>query len=200
MHYRDIRKFGFFDLTQGDPADRTPYVNRVGPDPFEITVPQFTRLVLSKNKAVKSLLLDQSLISGLGNIYVDESLFQAKIHPLTKAGAISAARIKNLHRVIRSVLSRAILKKGSTLKDYRRPDGSSGRLSKLSSGLRTDRTGLSFLSISDSKNKGRRTGHPFLPRLSKALNWRTKEPAGPRQKGSLQGLGPATSEKMHIFR
>jgi formamidopyrimidine-DNA glycosylase len=126
MHYRDIRKFGFFDLIQGDPTDRAHYVDRVGPDPFEITAPQFTRLVLSKNKAVKSLLLDQSLISGLGNIYVDESLFQAKIHPLTKAGDISAARIKNLHRVIRSVLSRAILKKGSTLKDYRRPDGSSG--------------------------------------------------------------------------
>jgi formamidopyrimidine-DNA glycosylase len=126
MHYRDVRKFGFFDLTQGDPADQTPYFKRVGPDPFEISVLQFTRLVLSKKKAVKSLLLDQSLISGLGNIYVDESLFQAKIHPLTKAGAISAARIKLLHRVIRRVLSRAILKKGSTLKDYRRPDGSSG--------------------------------------------------------------------------
>jgi formamidopyrimidine-DNA glycosylase len=126
LHYRDIRKFGFFDLIQGDPAALIPYVKRVGPDPFEISLPQFTRLVLSKKKAVKSLLLDQSLISGLGNIYVDESLFQAKIHPLTKAGALSAARIKVLYRVMRSVLSQAILKKGSTLKDYRRPDGSAG--------------------------------------------------------------------------
>jgi formamidopyrimidine-DNA glycosylase len=123
MHYRDIRKFGFFGLVQGDPATR---IASVGPDPFEISAPQFTRLIRSKNKAVKALLLDQSLISGLGNIYVDESLFQAKVHPQTKTGDLSTARLQNLHRVIRTVLARAISEKGSTLKDYRRPDGSSG--------------------------------------------------------------------------
>lgn len=126
LRYRDIRKFGFFDLTLSNVSDRISWFGRIGPDPFEITPSQFIRLVHSKNKAVKSLLQDQSVISGLGNIYVDESLFQAKIHPLTKAGTLSPARIKNLHRVIRTVLSRAILKKGSTLKDYRKPDGSSG--------------------------------------------------------------------------
>ena len=123
MRYRDIRKFGFFDLIQTNPAHSIPYLNNLGPDPFETTSDQFARITLSRKKSIKSLLLDQSLISGLGNIYVDESLFQAKIHPLSKTGELSLARIKNLHRVIKKILSQAISKQGSTLRDYRRPDG-----------------------------------------------------------------------------
>jgi formamidopyrimidine-DNA glycosylase len=123
MRYRDIRKFGFFDLIQSRSNDVIPYLSRVGLDPFETTLNQFVRIILSRKKSIKSLLLDQSLISGLGNIYVDESLFQAKIHPMTQTGALSPARIKNLHRVIKKILSLAISKQGSTLRDYRRPDG-----------------------------------------------------------------------------
>ncbi len=126
MRYRDIRKFGFFALFQGKPIDSNPYLSRLGPDPFEITSNQFVKIVLSRKRTVKSLLLDQSLISGLGNIYVDESLFQAKIHPLTKSDTLSPARIKDLHRIIKKILTRAISMQGSTLKDYRRPDGTSG--------------------------------------------------------------------------
>jgi formamidopyrimidine-DNA glycosylase len=126
MRYRDIRKFGFFDLFPGKPIDSNPYLSRLGPDPFETTSNQFVKIVLSRKRTVKSLLLDQSLISGLGNIYVDESLFQAKIHPLTKTDTLSPARIKDLHRIIKKILTRAISMHGSTLKDYRRPDGTSG--------------------------------------------------------------------------
>jgi formamidopyrimidine-DNA glycosylase len=126
MRYRDIRRFGFFDLFQGNQTGSNIYLSRLGPDPFEITPNQFVKIVLSRKKSIKSLLLDQSLISGLGNIYVDESLFQAKIHPLTKADTLSPARIKNLHRSIKKILTQAISMQGSTLKDYRRPDGTSG--------------------------------------------------------------------------
>ena len=126
MRYRDIRKFGFFALFQGNPTNSNPYLSRLGPDPFEITSNQFVQIIIPRKRAVKSLLLDQSLISGLGNIYVDESLFQAKIHPLTRAGTLSPARIKDLHRIIKKILALAISKQGSTLRDYRRPDGISG--------------------------------------------------------------------------
>lgn len=126
MRYRDIRKFGFFDLFQGIHTVSNPYLSRLGPDPFEITPNQFVKMILPRKRAVKSLLLDQSLISGLGNIYVDESLFQAKIHPLTRADTLSPIQIKTLHRIIKKILVQAISKQGSTLKDYRRPDGSSG--------------------------------------------------------------------------
>jgi formamidopyrimidine-DNA glycosylase len=126
MRYRDIRKFGFFDLIQGNPPNPNPYLSHLGPDPFEITSNQFIKIVLSRKKTVKALLLDQSLISGLGNIYVDESLFQAKIHPLTKADTLSPARIKDLYRIIKKILTQAIAKQGSTLRDYRRPDGIPG--------------------------------------------------------------------------
>jgi len=127
MSYRDIRKFGFFDLSRGDPTTQIPYISKLGPDPFEINSAHFIKTVHSKNKAIKPFLLDQSAISGLGNIYVDESLFQANIHPLTKTNALSHAQIKNLYRVIKKVLSQAILKQGSTLRDYRKPDGISGK-------------------------------------------------------------------------
>ncbi len=126
MRYRDIRKFGFFVLVQGNSSSLNPYLSRLGPDPFEITSNQFIEMILPRKRAIKTLLLDQSVISGLGNIYVDESLFKAKIHPLTRADSLSPVRIKSLHRIIKNILARAVSWQGSTLRDYRRPDGTSG--------------------------------------------------------------------------
>jgi formamidopyrimidine-DNA glycosylase len=130
MRYRDTRKFGFFALIQEPDTHSLPLLSRLGPDPLEISSPHFIRIIHSKNRTIKSLLLDQSMISGLGNIYVDESLFQAQIHPLTKTGLLSTTQIKNLHHLIKKILQRAITLQGSTLKDYRRPDGFSGGFQK----------------------------------------------------------------------
>jgi formamidopyrimidine-DNA glycosylase len=126
LRYRDIRKFGFFDLMEEGSENPRAYWHNLGPDPFEVTSDQFVRILQSKNKPIKALLLDQSVISGLGNIYVDESLFQAAIHPMARVKALSPSKLKNLHRVIKKILNRAIQEQGSTLKDYRRPDGSIG--------------------------------------------------------------------------
>jgi formamidopyrimidine-DNA glycosylase len=126
LRYRDIRKFGFFDLEDATTSSQSPLLLNLGPDPFEITPGQLIGMMHSKKKTVKSLLLDQSAISGLGNIYADESLFRAKIHPLTGTGVLSKTRIQILHQTIREVLSQAIREKGSTLRDYRRPDGQPG--------------------------------------------------------------------------
>lgn len=126
MRYRDVRKFGFFALGQGKAMPENPSLSRLGPDPFEISASQFLKIVQSRKRAIKSLLLDQSLISGLGNIYVDESLFQAQIHPQAGTGLLPAARVRVLHRLIKKILSQAISWQGSTLRDYRRPNGISG--------------------------------------------------------------------------
>jgi formamidopyrimidine-DNA glycosylase len=126
MRYRDIRKFGFFDLIPKHLVEEPLYIGKLGPDPFETSPSKFFQIVHSKNKTIKSLLLDQSVISGLGNIYVDESLFQARVHPQTRAMALSQGQVKNLFRIIKNILSQAIRMQGSTLKDYRRPDGTSG--------------------------------------------------------------------------
>ncbi|MBA4395489.1 MAG: DNA-formamidopyrimidine glycosylase, partial [Desulfobacca sp.] len=126
LRYRDIRKFGFWDLLQEGSENGPAYWRNLGPDPFEITSSQFVRTLQAKNRSIKSVLLDQSAISGLGNIYVDESLFQAAIHPMTRIKALSPSDLKNLHQVIKKILNQAIQEQGSTLRDYRRPDGTSG--------------------------------------------------------------------------
>jgi formamidopyrimidine-DNA glycosylase len=130
MRYRDVRKFGFFDFIPKHRAEEPLYITKLGPDPFETSPNTFFQIVHSKDKTIKSLLLDQSVISGLGNIYVDESLFQAGLHPQTKSKTLSQDQVKNLFRIIKKVLSQAIRMQGSTLKDYRRPDGTSGGFQK----------------------------------------------------------------------
>jgi len=120
--YYDARRFGYFWIGPGEGlGDRL----NVGPDPFQIRVPVFREMLLRRTAPVKSLLLNQKLLSGLGNIYVDESLFCAGIHPVTP-GRFVAGDARELLRQIRVVLRNAIRSGGSTIRDYRRADGSRG--------------------------------------------------------------------------
>ncbi|MEW6188376.1 MAG: bifunctional DNA-formamidopyrimidine glycosylase/DNA-(apurinic or apyrimidinic site) lyase [Thermodesulfobacteriota bacterium] len=126
LRYRDVRKFGFFQYEPADRPESLSGLRRIGPDPFETTCQKFTDLIQSKRRNIKSFLLDQTMISGLGNIYVDEALFQSGLHPLTQTGVLSKSQIQNLFRIIKKILKRAITAQGSTLRDYRKPDGTSG--------------------------------------------------------------------------
>jgi formamidopyrimidine-DNA glycosylase len=126
MRYRDVRKFGFFDLVSGLEAGIPPYLNKVGPDPFELSPKEFFQLIHKHNKTIKGLLLDQSVVSGLGNIYVDESLYLTGMHPQIKASSLSPGQAKNLFRNIKKILLHAIRHQGSTLRNFRSPDGSAG--------------------------------------------------------------------------
>jgi formamidopyrimidine-DNA glycosylase len=126
LRYRDVRKFGFFSLTAGSAEPGMTLLSNIGPDPFEITAGRFVKMVQKKDSTIKALLLDQSLISGLGNIYVDESLFRAGIHPQTRTSHLSEPELKKLFKSVRTILLQAIKWQGSTLKDYRQPDGLSG--------------------------------------------------------------------------
>jgi formamidopyrimidine-DNA glycosylase len=122
LHYVDARRFGFWWL--GEPDEVAGELG-IGPDPFEMKPRALERLLEGRSASIKSLLLNQRLISGLGNIYVDELLFAARIHPET-AGRDVADRASEILTFARRVLRRAIKWKGTTFRDYRGPDGSEG--------------------------------------------------------------------------
>lgn len=125
--YRDIRQFGFLHG-----MDRTGYMQwkearALGPDPLELKPGDFVSLLRKRKGRIKPLLLNQKFIRGLGNIYVDESLFAAGIHPLTPAMNISEEQGLVLHREMIKILKKAIRLKGSTVSNYQSPGGLKGR-------------------------------------------------------------------------
>jgi formamidopyrimidine-DNA glycosylase len=122
LEYVDPRRFGFFWVGAGDDLGRQL---NIGPDPFQLSAPELSRRLAGRRAPVKSLLLDQRLVSGIGNIYADETLFRAGVHPLTPGDA-AARHADGLLREARSVLRRAIRHGGTTIRDYRKADGSAG--------------------------------------------------------------------------
>ena len=127
--YRDVRRFGTWLLLRDDELE--PYLaTRLGAEPLH---GGFTARVLGERLAgrrapIKAALLDQRTLAGMGNIYVDEALWRAKIHPHAPASELTPAQHRALHRAIRQSLEAGIARQGATLRDYRTPDGSSGRM------------------------------------------------------------------------
>jgi formamidopyrimidine-DNA glycosylase len=121
VRFRDPRRFGGIWWLGKSFSD-----DALGPEPLTISPKQLAKQLATTTRAIKVALLDQKLVAGLGNIYVDESLFTAGIHPLTPANKLSPLQVARLNRVIKSTLRRAIRLRGSTLRDYRDADGSIG--------------------------------------------------------------------------
>jgi formamidopyrimidine-DNA glycosylase len=124
----DPRRFGALDLVATAAEDSHRLILGLGPEPL---LPTFTARVLGaalagKATPIKSALLDQSIIAGLGNIYVSEALFRAKISPFRLAGTLTPAQIRNLVKAIRTTLTEAIAAGGSSLRDYAQPSGELG--------------------------------------------------------------------------
>jgi formamidopyrimidine-DNA glycosylase len=111
--YHDPRQFGRIEFSEGVP----PRVARLGPEPLEIDFDEF-RARLRRKTRIKPLLLNQTFLAGMGNIYADESLFAAGIHPLAIAGRLNAARAAKLYDAIRGILKHAIQLGGSSISDY----------------------------------------------------------------------------------
>jgi formamidopyrimidine-DNA glycosylase len=108
-----------------------PPEGNMGPEPMQTRPPQLARRLSRTKRAIKNALLDQTVIAGLGNIYVDESLFAAGIHPLTPANALTPDQISRLNRSIKTTLRRALRHRGSTLRDYRDANGQPGAFQSL---------------------------------------------------------------------
>ena len=122
--FTDRRKLGTVSLVK----DESELNEKLGPEPLD---PDFTPHVLAKRLSsrkapIKAVLCDQEVLAGIGNMYADEALFFARIHPLREANSLSHEEIKSLHKAIRQVLMRAISNGGASISDYRRPTGEKG--------------------------------------------------------------------------
>jgi formamidopyrimidine-DNA glycosylase len=119
---------GYFDLYEPGEEERHPLISRLGPDPLseEFTV-QYLASAFARKAGVKALLLDQSLVAGLGNIYVDEILYSAGVHPTRKASTLSRDEIQNIHAATRDILRRAIELRGTTFDSYHDAFGETGK-------------------------------------------------------------------------
>lgn len=129
LHFQDSRKFGRIWLIPSS----EDVVQKLGPEPLGpgFTVTGFAERVAHRKASIKTLLLDQSIVAGVGNIYADESLFAAGIHPARAGGDLSYEELTRLHVAIRAVLQRAIQLNGSSLgssrvQNYLRPTGEPG--------------------------------------------------------------------------
>lgn len=126
--FHDPRRFGSIDLVAAGELDTYPALAVLGPEPL---ADAFTPKVLAdalkaRKTSMKATLLNQHVVAGLGNIYVSEALFLSGIHPERLANTLTPAEVKRLHPAIKQVLQAAIAAGGSTLRDYRHPDGELG--------------------------------------------------------------------------
>jgi formamidopyrimidine-DNA glycosylase len=138
LRYRDVRKFGRIGLWEGGGLRRVrearePYrvghvFARHGPEPLarSFSVARLTERLQRRSARLKTLLLDQSFVAGLGNIYADEALWHARLHPLRPADTLQADEVRRLRRAIRKVLRQGIANRGASFSDYVDADGEPG--------------------------------------------------------------------------
>lgn len=128
LRFEDVRKFATLDLVPKGEYQTIKGLYTLGVEPLsdEFSLASFRKLVQNRSAKIKGLLLDQTKIAGIGNIYADESLFLAQIHPEREASSLNAEEIKRLHKAIRDVLEVAIANQGTTFRDYRTGYGQEG--------------------------------------------------------------------------
>jgi formamidopyrimidine-DNA glycosylase len=129
LYFNDQRKFGWMRLLPTIEVPNIDFMKKVGPEPLEanFTAKEFTARFTRRAKSpIKAALLDQSVIAGVGNIYADESLWGAKVHPQTLVKNVSAAQFRSLYSELRKVMNIAIEKGGSTDKNYVNAEGKKG--------------------------------------------------------------------------
>ena len=141
IRFRDIRKFGRIGLYGRDPdsGELTVEVGgaavfaAIGPEPLDaaFTLRDFRRLLRRRKGRLKPLLLDQSFLAGVGNIYADEALWTARLHPLRTAGTLRPPDERRLYEAVRTILSEAIERRGSSIDDYTAPDGDGSMQDRL---------------------------------------------------------------------
>ncbi len=122
LYFCDMRKFGRMKLWQPE----EPLLPQLGPEPLDAETAWSVLKETKSRRAIKNLLLDQQVLAGIGNIYADEALFAAGIHPQTPAATVSKTKLKRLSKTLPEILKAAIINKGTTFSDYRPPKTASG--------------------------------------------------------------------------
>jgi formamidopyrimidine-DNA glycosylase len=126
LHFHDVRRFGTVHAFGPGGLEHWRFAATLGPEPLECGCQEFRSRFAGRKARIKSLLLDQTVLAGVGNIYADEALHRAGIRPTARAAALSPARLERLHRAVRDVLREAIEACGSSIRDYRDGQGNAG--------------------------------------------------------------------------
>ncbi len=127
LYFNDQRKFGFIKVLPTEEVEHDSFVKKLAKEPWSMTSAElYDKLQQHKNSCIKATLLDQMIICGLGNIYADESLFAAKIHPARKSGSVTEKEAALLLAAARDVMDKSIASGGSTMATYVKADGTKG--------------------------------------------------------------------------
>jgi formamidopyrimidine-DNA glycosylase len=119
LRYRDVRRFGSVTRFAGqNELDAFFAENGLGPEPFDLDARAWRRSLAGTRRAIKAVLLDQGVVAGVGNIYADEALFVARLHPARRGCDLTAAEADRLRQAVAKVLTTAIEKRGSTIRNY----------------------------------------------------------------------------------
>ncbi len=124
LRFRDARRFGNLRILTSGEMEKI--LTALGPDAREITEEQFFRAMRGRHGAIKSWLMNQQMLAGLGNIYADEALFAARVHPLAQPGRVSPDAARRLFRAVRRILDRAVNLQGTSFRDYVDIEGQPG--------------------------------------------------------------------------
>jgi formamidopyrimidine-DNA glycosylase len=122
LHYDDQRQFGRIEYGDELPAR----VAALGPEPLDVSLAEFTARVRARKSPIKAVLLNQAVVRGVGNIYADEALFRAGVHPKRAAASLSKERVERIFKAMREVLVEAIESRGSSVSNYVDADGRKG--------------------------------------------------------------------------
>lgn len=131
LRFRDVRRFGSATLFSSEEEVEASFAAAgLGPEPFDLDPAYWRQRMASTSRCVKAVLLDQSVVAGVGNIYADEALFEARLHPSRIASALNDETADRLRQAVATVLCRAIERRGSTIRDYVGGSGIKGAFQK----------------------------------------------------------------------
>ncbi len=163
----DLRKFAKVELWKSKDLKNSKALKSLGPDPFKITFEEFKEILKKKKNKIKQVLMDQTVVAGIGNIYSDEILFAAKIHPLKTVSELNSQEIKKIYRTMKEILKKAIKVQGESISDYRTPLGEKGGFDKFRKVYRREKEKCSRCRTIIKKIKiSGRSAH-FCPRCQK---------------------------------
>ena len=131
--YNDVRRFGFFKLYRTTQLNKIIFLKKLGLEPFskKFSIKYFEKFVQNRKKSIKNLLMDQTFVSGLGNIYVNETLFISKIKPMRLCNSLNKNEMNNLILNIKKILKFSISKGGSSIRDFQNALAKSGNFQQF---------------------------------------------------------------------
>jgi formamidopyrimidine-DNA glycosylase len=131
LYYNDVRKFGWIKAVKTSDVEKTGFIGKLGPEPLDgLTLPKFRQIIGSSKRAIKVLLMDQTKIGGVGNIYANDGLWLAKVNPKRSANSLSESEQSKLYKAVIKVLKNGLKYGGSSDLAYVTPEGSEGKYQK----------------------------------------------------------------------